>query len=94
MNKSIFLTIFLSVFIFSNAFSQAKRTIPMVLEFNTNLSSGTTIGLPLTGTDLRVDWGDGNIDNINAASVTTTEHTYINEGTYNCKYNRDINKIW
>ncbi|MBI9067211.1 MAG: BspA family leucine-rich repeat surface protein [Salinivirgaceae bacterium] len=53
----------------------------MVLEFNTNLSDGTTITLPLYGTvDVSVNWGDGSSD-----SYTTTgkkNHTYATEDTY------------
>ena len=53
----------------------------MVLEFNTNLSDGTTITLPLYGTvNVTVNWGDSNSD------AYTTEgnhgHTYTAEGTY------------
>ncbi len=53
----------------------------MVLEFNTNLSTGTTITLPLDGTvDLTVDWGDGNSESTtNSANLS---HTYSGEGTY------------
>ena len=54
----------------------------MVLEFNTNLSDGTSITLPLKGTvDVTVNWGDGSSDD----TYTTTgnkEHTYAVEGTY------------
>ncbi len=53
----------------------------MVLVFDTNLSEGTTIELPLWWeVDVIVDWGDGDSD------VYTTEgnkpHTYTTEGEY------------
>ena len=55
----------------------------MVLQFDTNLSDGTTITLPLkemTGT-VTVDWGDGTV----TESFTTADnynHTYANDGIY------------
>ncbi len=53
----------------------------MTLEFNTNLSGGTTVTLPLYGTvNVTVDWGDSNSE-----PFTTTgnkDHTYATEGTY------------
>ncbi|MDY0347524.1 MAG: BspA family leucine-rich repeat surface protein [Tenuifilaceae bacterium] len=57
---------------------------PMVLEFNTNLSEGTTITLPLQGTvDVTVDWGDGSSDTYTSAG--NRGHTYTAEGTYTVK---------
>ncbi len=53
----------------------------MILKFNTNLSSGTTVTLPLDGSvNVTVDWGDGD----NEAFTTTGEknHTYASEGNY------------
>ena len=54
----------------------------MTLEFNTNLSDGTTITLPLYGTvNVTVDWGDSGPTN----AYTTTgdkEHTFSSGGTY------------
>jgi hypothetical protein len=56
MVKRIFLALVLLVSVFA---VQAQ----MSLEFNTNLSEGTTITLPLNGTvDVSVDWGDGNTE--------------------------------
>lgn len=53
----------------------------MVLEFNTNLSAGTTITLPLYGTvNVTVDWGDGNSNTYTVEGLQ--EHTYAAEGTY------------
>ena len=53
----------------------------MTLEFNTTLSSGTTVTLPLYGTvNVPVDWGDSNSE-----PFTTTgnkDHTYDTDGTY------------
>jgi surface protein len=55
--------------------------IPMTLVFDTNLSTGTTVTLPLNGTvNVTVDWGDGNTE-----TFTTTgnkDHTYASDGTY------------
>jgi surface protein len=53
----------------------------MLLEFNTNLSSGTTITLPLNGTvDVTVFWGDGTSES--TTSSADLSHTYSAEGTY------------
>jgi len=53
----------------------------MVLIFDTNLSPGTTIALPLQGAvDVTVSWGDSNIDNFNTAGNKT--HTYDTDGIY------------
>jgi len=53
----------------------------MVLEFNTNLSTGTTITLPLNGTvDVTVDWGDGSSES--TANSANLSHTYSDEGIY------------
>jgi len=53
----------------------------MILEYNTNLSSGTTITLPLYGTvDVSVDWGDGNTEAF--ISPGNKSHTYAIEGIY------------
>ena len=54
----------------------------MILQFNTNLYTGTTITLPLYGTvDVTIDWGDGG--SINAYTTTgDMSHTYALEGTY------------
>ena len=58
-------------------------TAQMVLQFDTNLSEGTTITLPLkemSGT-VTVDWGDGTA----TESFTTADnynHTYANDGIY------------
>jgi surface protein len=53
----------------------------MILEYNTNLSSGTTITLPLYGTvNVTVDWGDGNTQTVTSASDLS--HTYATDGTY------------
>src|SRR5690554_3195399 len=53
----------------------------MVLIFDTNLSDGTTIALPLQGAvNVTVSWGDSNIDNFNTAGNKT--HTYDTDGIY------------
>ena len=53
----------------------------MVLEFNTNLSDGKTITLPLYGTlNATVNWGDGNSNTYTTEG--DQEHAYATEGTY------------
>ena len=56
----LFTTLLLILVLFGTSIAQTKGTDPMVLEFNTNLSSGTTIELPLTGSNLTID-----LDNVN-----------------------------
>ena len=61
---------------------QGIKSDAMVLEFNTTLSDGTTVTLPLYGSvNVTVDWGDGTTPQ----AITTTgdhDHTYATEGTY------------
>lgn len=74
MKRKILLTLlfFVSAFVL-----QAQ----MSLEFNTNLSSGTTITLPLYGTvDVIVDWGDGNSEPF--TSEGNKDHIYSIDGLY------------
>ncbi|MDY0102309.1 MAG: BspA family leucine-rich repeat surface protein [Lentimicrobium sp.] len=53
----------------------------MVLQFNTNLSDGTTVALPLKGAvNVSVNWGDGTSNNYTTAE--NHDHTYAAEGTY------------
>jgi surface protein len=53
----------------------------MSLEFNTNISEGTTITLPLFGTvDVNVNWGDGNSEPYTSSG--NKSHTYSIDGTY------------
>jgi len=53
----------------------------MILEYNTNLSEGTSIILPLSGTvDVSVDWGDGNIELFTSSG--NKDHTYSIDGIY------------
>ena len=55
---------------------------PMELEFNTNVSPGTTITLPLYGiASVTINWGDGNEETIITSG--DIEHTYGAEGVYN-----------
>lgn len=70
------------IFIFAIAFLLLQNiNAQMVLMFDTNLSDGSAITLPLYGVlNVNVDWGDGNYDSY------TTEgdkyHTYITDGEY------------
>ena len=53
----------------------------MVLRYNTNLSAGTTIAIPLYGSvNVNIDWGDLNSDNF--TSDGNHSHTYSSEGIY------------
>ena len=67
----------------ANDAQQGIKSDAMVLEFNTTLSDGTTVTLPLYGSvNVTVDWGDGTTPQ----TITTTgdhNHTYAAEGTYN-----------
>lgn len=66
----------------NDAMHTAQWQVPMTLVFDTSLSEGTTITLPLAfGVNVTVDWGDGS-----APSVFNTngnkDHTYAAEGQY------------
>lgn len=63
------------------------------LVFNTNLSSGTTITLPLQGTvDVTVDWGDGGSSQaINSAG--NIDHKYTTEGEYTVKISGKLSQF-
>ncbi|ADO77293.1 BspA family leucine-rich repeat surface protein [Halanaerobium praevalens] len=64
----------------------------MVLEFDTNLSSGTTIELPLYGTvDVTVDWGDGSTNSYTSSGDKS--HTYSSEGRYTVTISGDLTKF-
>lgn len=73
-----FIPLIISIFLFNmNLYSQ-----PMELEFNTNLSAGTTITLPLYGiTTVTIDWGDGSDETITTDGEIT--HTYASDGVFN-----------
>jgi len=59
----------------------SAQTGTMQLHYNTNLSAGTTIALPLyTNVNVTVDWGDGNSDTY--SSDGNHEHTYASPGEY------------
>lgn len=59
----------------------ASAQDPMVLQYNTNLSDGTTIALPLYGAvNVTVDWGDGTTNTYTTEGVH--EHTYATHGQY------------
>ncbi len=59
----------------------------MVLEYNTSLSDGTEIALPLRPPlDVTVDWGDGTpVESF--ITEGDKRHTYQVEGTYSIKIN-------
>jgi surface protein len=61
----------------------AAQDAPMVLVYDTSLSSGTTIGVPLRGSAaITVFWGDGNQTVLNTSSASYTQHTYASGGVY------------
>lgn len=73
------LTLIISLLLFSG-YTIAQGDA-MVLHYNTNLSQGTTIALPLYGNvDVIVVWGDGSTQAINTEGYH--EHTYTSEGEY------------
>src|SRR3989339_555232 len=84
VNKLLHRISFLLLFVFTILVAQAG-TAPMVLEYNTNLSEGTTIQIPLIGTDLIFDWGDGNKDTI-PSCVDYVSHTYATHGIYTISF--------
>ncbi len=55
---------------------------PMVLKYDTELSEGTTIKLPLYGVvNVSIDWGDNSVPEIRTEPGTVV-HTYNTEGQY------------
>lgn len=67
-------------------FMAAAQGSPMVLVFDTTLSSGTTIGIPLRGeANVLIQWGDGSSTTVNSLAASYTQHTYSSEGTYKVK---------
>ena len=64
----------------------------MTLEFNTTLSDGTDVTLPLYGTvGVTVDWGDGNSEPFTTEGDKT--HTYSTEGTYTVSINGSLTQF-
>lgn len=73
------LIIIITVLVFSKLFAAGE---PMLLTFDTNLSSGTTIEIPLGDTvDVIIDWGDETQDTF--TTVGNKLHTYSTNGIYN-----------
>ena len=65
---------------------------PMVLQFNTNKSSGTTVTLPLYGTvNVTVDWGDGNSNKYTIEGNQSL--TYAKEGIYTVKISGSLEQF-
>jgi surface protein len=61
----------------------AAQNAPMILVYDTTLSSGTTVSVPLRGnTDVVVYWGDGNSTAVVSGAAAPVSHTYASEGTY------------
>jgi surface protein len=59
----------------------------LTLIFDTNLSTGTTVSIPLRGPhDVAISWGDGSVNYYISSqpnsTVTTRTYTYTNEGEY------------
>jgi len=73
-------------------FSSNIRAQPMELEFNTEVSPGTTITLPLYGiTSVTINWGDSNEETITTSA--DIEHTYASEGTYQVTISGSFSKF-
>ncbi|MBN1119082.1 MAG: BspA family leucine-rich repeat surface protein [Bacteroidales bacterium] len=70
------------ILLISLIFITISLNAQMVLEYNTELSEGTTITVPLNGTvDVSVDWGDGTTPEQFNTPVNAN-HTYSTEGIY------------
>jgi len=81
--------LYLSLVLFA---SMLNAQDAMRLEFNTELSDGTEVTLPLGGTiDVTVAWGDGNEDNYTSSGEKT--HTYAEEGTYTAEISGSLEKF-
>jgi surface protein len=62
-------------------FEEGNTSDPMILTFNTELSPGTSVSLPLLGyVNAMVNWGDGTVDVVENSGIRN--HTYSEEGTY------------
>ena len=71
--------ILLSIIIFA-LFSLKLTATPMILHFDTTLSDGLEISLPLFETvNVTINWGDDNIENITSAGEIS--HIYEEEGS-------------
>jgi surface protein len=73
----------------------AAQSAPMILVYDTTLSSGTTVGIPLREfADLVIYWGDGNSTAVGPTAVAGhTTHTYASEGTYVVKVFGRLNAL-
>lgn len=78
------------VVVMDNIIELIDENYPMILVFDTSLSEGTTITLPLRGTvDAHVDWGDGSeIQNITTSG--DHYHTYTLDGEYIVRINGKV----
>ncbi|MDG5815416.1 InlB B-repeat-containing protein [Chitinispirillales bacterium ANBcel5] len=64
----------------------------MVLVFDTELSAGTRIALPLYGVvDVTVDWGDGSSETVSSAG--NVSHTYDEEGLYTVSISGNLERF-
>ncbi len=65
---------------------------PMVLEFNTTLTSGTTITLPFQGdVNVVVEWGDGSSDTYTDSGDKS--HTFVTDSTYSVKISGSLSQF-
>lgn len=78
------------VFFSENIITDAENTtiptleLPIVLIYDTSVSAGTTITIPLKGTvTVTIDWGDNSLNNYNIAG--NYNHTYSLPGVYTVK---------
>ena len=71
----------LALLLIATTMSTGLLAQAMVLEYNTNLTTGLTIRLPLYGTvNVSINWGDGNIETVITAG--NKRHIYATDGTY------------
>ena len=80
------------LFILAALIVSCSANAQMVLEFNTNLSDGKTITLPLYGAvNVTVNWGDSKTDNYTTAD--DHKHEYAAEGTYTVSISGSLEKF-
>lgn len=73
------------------AYNEAEPT-PLTLVFDTTMSTGTTVGIPMSySVNVTVDWGDGSNDTYSVAGVQT--HTYTVEGCYTAKVSGTLARL-
>ena len=84
------ITLLTAIFIVLSVFNSKAQ---MILEYNTNYSSGTEITLPLRGNvNVNIDWGDGSaIENITTSGDVS--HTYSSNGIYTVEITGNLERF-